>query len=491
MAVQTRHPAGATPAPPVRERTGHLLLRTWCVFVLFQALAGVAWVNAIGEVPTTVVVIASALVTGILWVVLRPPVNGRRLPWFVLAYVAWAAASALWSAWLGTTGITWLLLAITTLQGMFVAAVLTWKETVAAIAAALKWVLGLSILFELAVSLFVGGPILPGFEIPTEKMDPIVYWSRNNLFDADGRIQGIFGNANLLAVVALLGLIVFAIRYAARAPHRPLLIAWWVLAAFLFVRAGSATAYLSAAAVVVVLVTVLLMRTVRRPGGRTVYYVLYAAVAVVAAAALWFGRDVIFRALGRSSDLTGRQGIWEQVLERATQHPVIGWGFATPWLPWDPMFDGWIVDHGETVMQAHNMWIDVFLQLGIVGLTLMIGIYIAFVWRSWFFAIDRPRWDLRADRPYSPLTLLPTLVGAVLLVQGLAESGPLLLWGWMFVVMLGVKITQSPLVGVGPAEHSLAIERGESVDTGPFGTEPSTSGGSSTAAPDAGASGLR
>jgi len=462
MAVHTKHPAGSTPAPPVRERTGHLLLRAWCVFVLFQALAGASWVNAIGNAATTVVVIASAVVSVVLWVVLRPALNVRRLPWFVLAYVAWAALSALWSAWLLTTGITWLLLAITTTQALFVAAVLTWKETVAAIAAALKWVLALSILFELGVSLFVGGPVLPGFVIPAEKMDPIVYWSRDNLFEG-GRIQGIFGNANLLAVVALLALIVFAIRYAARAPRRPLLIAWGVLAAFLFVRAGSATAYLSAAAVAVVLVTVLLMRTVRRAGGRTVYYVVYAAVAAAAAAVLWFGRDAIFTTLGRSSDLTGREGIWAEVLQRAQQHPVVGWGFATPWLPWDPMFDGWIVDHGQTVMQAHNMWIDVFLQLGVVGLVLVIGIYVAFVWRSWFFAIDRPRWDLRSDRPYSPLTLLPTLVATVLLVQGLAESGPLLLWGWMFVVMLGVKMTQSPLVGVGPAEQSVAIERGDSV----------------------------
>ncbi|MET0734710.1 MAG: O-antigen ligase family protein, partial [Microbacterium sp.] len=78
-----------------------------------------------------------------------------------------------------------------------------------------------------------------------------------------------------------------------------------------------------------------------------------------------------------------------------------------------------------------------------------------------FFAVDRPRWDLRDDRPYSPLTLLPTLVGAILIVQGLAESAPLMLWGWMFLVMLGFKIKQSPHLGEGPAEQSAAIERGE------------------------------
>jgi exopolysaccharide production protein ExoQ len=101
--------------------------------------------------------------------------------------------------------------------------------------------------------------------------------------------------------------------------------------------------------------------------------------------------------------------------------------------------------------------------------------YFAFIWRAWFFAVDRPRWDLRADRPYSPLTLLPTLVGAIVLVQGLAESSPLLLWGWLFVVMLGAKIKQSPHVGVGPAEQSAAIERGDAVERDePTGREPGT-----------------
>ena len=210
-----------------------------------------------------------------------------------------------------------------------------------------------------------------------------------------------------------------------------------------------------------VLATVLLMRRARRPGERTRYYLGYAVVGIGGLAALFFFRTTIFSALGRDSDLTGRETIWEKVLERASERPWIGWGYATPWAPWDPAFDGWIIDHGQTVLQAHNMWVDIRMQLGIVGVVLLGLLYLAFVWRSWFFAVDRPRWDLRDDRPYSSLTLLPTLVGAIVLVQGLAESSPLLLWGWLFVVMLGSKIKQSPHVGEGPAEQSAAIARGE------------------------------
>lgn len=459
MAAYSNHPASAPPEAPVRETTAHLMLRGWCIFVMFMALSSTAWLHAFGTVTTTIITIGGGLVSIVLWIVLRPHVQWRRLPWFVIAYVLWATLSIIWSAWRESTILTLILLYATTIQALFIGSVLTWRELVRAIASGLKWVLGLSLVFEAWVSIFVRAPILPGFVV-AQADDPIEYWSRDNLFEG-GRLQGIMGNANLLGPIALLGIIVFAIRFAMRAPRRTLLGVWIGVAAYLFYRASSATAYVAAAAVAVVLVTVLLMRRAKRPGERTKYYVGYLVIGLGSALALWLFRGEIFTALGRSSDLTGRENIWAAVLERAAEHPVIGWGFATPWVPTDPAFDGWIIDHGVTVMQAHNMWVDVYLQLGIIGLVLMGLTYLAATWRFWFFAVDRPRWDLREDRPYSPLTLLPSLTITILLVQGLAESSPLLAWGWLLVVLFAYKIKQSPHVGVGPAEQSAAIERGE------------------------------
>jgi len=462
MAVHSRHPVSAPPTAPVRETTGHLLLRAWCVFVIAASMAGTSWLMAFGTVVAAVVVVATGVVSTILWVTLRPRVQWRRLPWFALAYVAWAIASLLWSHWLAATELTLMLLVSTTLQAMFVAAVFTWREIVRAVASALKWMLALSILFELWVALIWRGDILPGFVRPDASFEghPITLWSRDNLFNG-GRLQGIFGNANPLAYIALLAIIVFLVRIASDAPRKFLLVLWTALAVFLFWRAASATAVVCAVAVVVVLVTILLMRTARRPGERTRFYVMYVVVAGLGAAILWLARDTIFGLLGRSPDLTGRQRIWDAVGERIAQHPVLGWGYSTPWVPSEPLFDGWIIDHGVSVMQAHNMWLDVALQLGGVGVLLIALALLAFVWRSWFFAVDRPRWDLVADRPYTALTLLPSLVATVLLVQGIAESAPLLNWGWLLIVMFAFKIKQAPLVGRGPSEQRLDGEQGD------------------------------
>ncbi|BDV30052.1 O-antigen ligase family protein [Microbacterium terricola] len=460
MAVHSKHPASAPPAAPLREKTSHLALRAWCIFVLFTALAGTAWVHAFGEGVTAAIAIGSGIFSVVLWFIVRPPVNWRRLPWFLAGYVAWATLSLTWSVWIGATAITLLLLWITTTQALFIGSVLTWREIVRTLASALKWVMGLSLIFELWVAVFVQVPVLPGFVPREEPVDPILYWSRANLFDG-GRLQGIMGNANLLAPVALLAVIVFAIRLVGGAPRRVLLGGWIALSGYLFIRAGSATGYIAAIGVAIVLGTVLLMRRAKAPGERTKYYIGYAVVGIGGTIALWLLRDRLFTALGRAADLTGREEIWAAVRERIAERPVIGWGYSTPWVTSEPAFDGWVNDHGQSVMQAHNMWLDVLMQLGIIGLVLIVLTYLAFVWRSWFFAVDRPRWDLRSDRPYSPISLLPSLFGALVLVQGVSESAPLLLWGWLLLALFAFKIKQSPHIGEGPAEQRLAIERGE------------------------------
>ncbi|MFT4307394.1 MAG: O-antigen ligase family protein, partial [Microbacterium sp.] len=319
---------------------------------------------------------AAAVVSAVAWTRARPAFDGRRLPWSVLALLAWSGLSLLWS---GQPATSWALLALTAGQGLFAAAVLTWRELVAAVGTALTWMLGLSLAFELAVAVVVGAP--PG--------------------------AGLAGDAAHLGAVSAVAVIVFGIRVASSITR---LRSWLglALAFFLLVRSESVIAYLAPGAVAAVLVTVLLMRTAGRAGERTKHYLLFAALGVVAGVLLWWRRDVVF---------TG----------------------------------------------AHSVWADAAARTGWVGVVLVAGVQLSFVWRSWFFAIDRPRWDLRADRPYTSLTLLPTLTATVLLVQGLADVGPLGLWGWLLIVTLGTKITQAPLVGVGPAEQSAALERGEAV----------------------------
>jgi exopolysaccharide production protein ExoQ len=464
MAQYTKHPVAAPPTAPERESTGHLLLRGYVIAVLFVAFAHSAVYNLVGEIGAAIVLAlfsAATLAIGVPMLARKRPQSfrWRRLPWAAIGYTALALLSLAWSQWRVPTVATGVLLAAVTVNGLFIAHVLTWHEIVRALSSAFKWILGLSLALELWVSLVLHGPLLPNFaDIPDGKIDPQWYWVRDNLFDG-GRIQGILGNANLLGIVSLFALITFGVLFAARARWRTTLALWMLLAAYFLARTASATALVCAAAAAVVLVVALLMRRAGSPTARTRIYVVAIGSTVLGGLAVWLLREPLLGLLGRSADLTGRSDkIWAAVLERVGEHPVIGNGFSSPWVPTDPAFDGWIVDHGITVFHAHNMWLDVLLQLGIVGLVLMAVAYASLLWRSWFFAVDRPRWDLDARRPYSPLTLLPSLFTIVLLVQGLTESTPIMLWGWLLLVMLSFKLKSVPLVGVG--ERDLVFERG-------------------------------
>ena len=466
MAQYTKHPVAAPPAAPERESTGHLLLRGYVVLVLVAAFAHAAVYNLVGEIGAGIALAVLTLATLGIGVPMlarsRPhPFPWRRLPWVALGYVALALISVTWSHWPLPTVITWVLLAAVTVNALFIAYALSWHEIVRALASAFKWILALSVAIELWAVLVVHGPILPNFvTLPEGDIDPQWYWVRANLFDG-GRLQGILGNANLLAFVCLFAIIVFGIRFAARARWRTTLALWMLLAAYLFVRASSATAYACAAAAAIVLVAAVLVRRTTTPGGRRRVYLTFGGLVVALVAAVLILREPILELLGRTSDLTGRADlIWAAVLERAATSPIIGLGFSSPWIPSDPAFDGWITDHGITVFHAHNMWIDVLFQLGVIGLVLMAVAYLTLLWRAWFFAVDRPRWDLRADRPYSPLTLLPLLCTVVLLVQGLTESTPIMLWGWLLLVLFSFKVKSVPLVGVGLSEQARVTEHG-------------------------------
>lgn len=455
MAQHSRLSTAPPPSAPPRESTGHLLLRAYIVLLLVCTFGHTALFNLLGADGAGAVmgvVLLGTLGLAIPRVVRAQPARfpWRRLPWASLGYLALALVSVTWSRWPAATLLTWTLQASITVVALFIAFTLNWSEIVRALASALKWILGLSLLIELWVALVLGHPLLPFFsDLPPGKPDPHWFWVRGDLFDG-GRVQGIVGNSNTLGILCAIALVVFSLLYAQGARRRPALLIWILLAAFLFVRAGSATAGASLAAGVLVLGAALLMR--RMPRARTRLYGLFAGLAIVGAAAIWLARGALFAALGKSSDLTGRVEIWSRVWARAIQRPVFGNGFSSPWVPWDPAFHDWIIDHRITVFMAHNMWLDVFLQLGAVGVALIAVAFLAFAWRAWFFAVDRPRWDHVSDRPYAVLSLLPTMLVGMLLVLGLAESTPIMLWGWLLLVMLSFKMKISPTVGHGAGE---------------------------------------
>jgi len=80
---------------------------------------------------------------------------------------------------------------------------------------------------------------------------------------------------------------------------------------------------------------------------------------------------IILPVLHRREDLTDRDKIWSFVLKKASDSPIIGTGYGGFWgLTTDSTVLG--------VNQAHNGYLDVYLQVGILGLVLLFGFLLKF-----------------------------------------------------------------------------------------------------------------
>lgn len=368
---------------------------------------------------------------------LAPPLNWRKFPKTITAFLLLATLSFVWSYYPGASALGVVLQLITTLAALFLAVTLTWAELLRTLAGALRWVLALSLVFELFVAVVVQHAVLPFFvDYGTTDVPDAFYWSQGLLLNG-GPIEGIVANRNLLGFVALLAVIVFTVQLMAHSVKRGAGVFWLALAVGMLVLTRSATVTVSIVAVVAALGFALWARTVHDQHRRPLYVVAAASVLAVAAALALFSSQ-LFALLGRSSDLTGRFDIWASVTQLSLERPVFGWGWVSYWVPWVEPFNDLAVRKGVTYLQAHNAWLDVWLQLGIVGVILFAALVFSTLWRVWFLAVDRPRLGVKDTEPFAASALLPLLLMVALIAQSVAESRMLVESGWVILIVLAV-----------------------------------------------------
>jgi O-antigen ligase len=102
-------------------------------------------------------------------------------------------------------------------------------------------------------------------------------------------------------------------------------------------------------------------------------YAIFLATTILATAGLTLvvaNGDSVAGALGRSSNLTGRTEIWSLVFTFIPERPIAGYGYAGFWQGAAPesttvnqVMRGW-------VMYSHNGYLEMLLNLGVIGLLL-------------------------------------------------------------------------------------------------------------------------
>ena len=363
-------------------------------------------------------------------------VDLRRLPFALIGFLVLATVSIFWSDYPGATAVGIVATFATTVFAIFLATVIDLEAMLRAFGLALRWILGLSLVFEFVVAAFIRHPVLPFF-VDYSKLDKIplaFYWSRDLLFQG-GQIQGIQGNSNLLALVALFALIVFGVQWVSRTASRVWLGFWGIVAVATLALTRSSTVLIALAAVILVAVFLALVRATRG-SRRGLVYGGGVVVALGITAVGIFARGPILDLLGKSSELTNRTVIWGKVLELATQRPAAGWGWVSYWVPWAEPFQHLAVIKGVTYLQAHDAWIDMYFQLGVIGLIVFGLLVLTTLVRSWFMAIDTSR------RGAQLVAVFPLLVMVALIVHSVAESRLLIEIGFALLVIAAIRSAQ-------------------------------------------------
>lgn len=371
----------------------------------------------------------------------------RGLPIPLVAFLLLVVTSVAWSHYPATS----LLAAVTTwatvIGAVALSVVIGWEDLLRLLGYALRAILGISLLFELLVAVIVQRPVLPLWypsDVPFDEIPTFDFWTLAELFEG-GRIQGIVSNSNLLAFVALLGIIVFGVQLADK---RVRLLAGWAsmgLAVLCLALSESVTMYAASVAVAVVVFGVWLTRRASTHRARSWAFGIVTTVIAVGITIVVVFHEAIFTALGKESDLSGRVDIWTAVVGLAQQRPWLGWGWISHWAPWVEPLGSLVELNGVRQLQAHNAWLDVWLQLGVLGVVVFGALVLVTIVRSFWLALDRRRLRRDAGEPFVALTVFPLLVLTALMVQSLTESRILIEGGLLLFVLLAVKTKRHEL----------------------------------------------
>lgn len=185
-----------------------------------------------------------------------------------------------------------------------------------------------------------------------------------------GSLKGIYTHRNHLAYVAFLGV-------TSALVGASLLRLRWVPHLVLVVCSFGLWQTRSASAIFLLLVSaalLLIVRTLSMAGLKYRALVLFVCSfgVVVSVWVLSTGAGRVLSLLDRDPTLTGRTDIWRLVLAAWAERPLLGYGWGVPWLA-ESTVQNWVsFQAGFRVFHAHNSYLDVLLQVGVVGLVLFV-----------------------------------------------------------------------------------------------------------------------
>lgn len=339
------------------------------------------------------------------------------LPISLLGFLVWSLATLVWSGykWATVGGLAYLV--AFTLIALFVAISRDTIQIVRAFGDVLRTVLGASLFIEVFSGILIDRP-LPFLGV------------HGNLGTL-GPISGIEPSRDQLGLVAIIAVISFATEHRTRSVPRLTSALSLVLAGLCVVLTQSPVIAFATVVVGIAAAAIYGARRVR-PERRQPWQFAVLGLAIIGIGLIGVFRGTIIAVFNATGTLDYRVDLWRQVIALIGVNPLQGWGWIGAWRPDVFPFSALASTPDRSADSALNAFLDVWLQLGIIGLILFIGmIGLAFT-RSWLLAGSRR----------SVVYAWPAATLVALIIVSLAESSILFDFGWMTFVVCCVKASQ-------------------------------------------------
>lgn len=380
-------------------------------YLSFALRSVIGWPGLIAIVSALVVLAAGSLALK------REELEWRGiLPISLLVFLGWSVLSLLWSQYQWTTLGSVLYQLAFAFLAVYVALTRDLIQVVRAFGDVLRVVLVGSLVLE----------VLAGILFDT----PVRFLAVEGALASGGPIQGLVGTRNQLGLVALIGLVTFLIEWNTRSVERTVAIGSVAAAALCVLFARSPVAFgLFILLGLAAFVLVALRRT--PPDRRRVAQFILLGATVVALVIGFLVRTRILAVLNAGSEFEYRYFLWRDVVSASAQTTLEGFGWIGYWRNELPPFTG-LQTFSIPHQSALNAYIDVLLQLGIVGLFSFITLVALALVRSWLLAANR--------RSVNYLWLALNML--LLVVVSSAESFALVESGWFTLVICLIKASQ-------------------------------------------------
>ena len=258
--------------------------------------------------------------------------------------------------------------------------------------------------------------------------------------DLRGAWCGVYAHKNGLGHAMILLILTSCVLWKSKADSGYKTAMWVAFASFLVLKSRSTSS-------IVLLIIAAVLIPLIRAFQKSRWHFLFGSASLVLLAGAYAIANLskILDLLGKDLTLTGRLPLWIMAGAAITQKPWLGFGYGAFWQPENSIFALVSRKAGWHAVNAHNGFLQVVLDIGLIGLALVLCLLCTVIWRSLK--------EVRVNS--SPLALWPVLYLCVFVVANMDEALLLVYnnvyWELFVTILVSTSLASSARMAVASA----------------------------------------